>query len=227
MAEIDLEDNDLDTSAMAAAMGFSGFGSQNPTKKRKFNPNADAATSTLPKKPAGYSSTGANTAPLGQRRPMTLPPPSSSLPQRPGGLVGNAEEIDLEDGEVNHDAASLLALGDAHGEENGPAAKNGNDDHFAPNHHRRQGGRNSRSQGHPDTPWWENYYDQKCNENPWEELERQRGLSARGDWIPRRPRAGGPGGVASARETAAATATNDDVVAGAPQTALAALENAE
>lgn len=109
MAEISLEDDEvMDSSAMAEAMGFSGFGMQRPpSKKRKFNPHADAAVSA-PANGKVASTTGANMAPLGQRK-MRLPPPSSSdLPARPptsttadgaGAGVGKTDtgEIDLDD----------------------------------------------------------------------------------------------------------------------------------
>lgn len=126
MAEIILDDDEMmDSTAMAEAMGFSGFGMQNPpSKKRKFNPNADAAISAPAKnKPA--ASTGANTAPLGQR--MRLPPPSSDLPARPsaGGLIAgkktDTDEIDLDDG---GDEAEV----DSHESKNPAAGDNGNED---------------------------------------------------------------------------------------------------
>lgn len=103
MAEISLDhDEEMDSSAMAEAMGFSGFGMQRPpSKKRKFNPNADAAVSTAPMSKLA-SSTGANSAPLGQR--TRLPPPSSDLPARPSATAGktDTDEIDLDgEGDVS------------------------------------------------------------------------------------------------------------------------------
>ncbi|ROV92595.1 hypothetical protein VMCG_08906 [Cytospora schulzeri] len=82
------EELDADAAAMAEAMGFTGFGMRN--KKRKFNPNADSSVAEEPVVP---SFTGANTAPLGRRRPMNLPPPESE------GGGGNADEIDLDEEE--------------------------------------------------------------------------------------------------------------------------------
>ncbi|KAF3766263.1 hypothetical protein M406DRAFT_19912, partial [Cryphonectria parasitica EP155] len=139
-------DEDMDSTAMAEAMGFSGFGMQPGAKKRKFNPHADASVSGLPKKPSAAGSrntTGANSAPLGQR---SLPPPSASLPSRP------------------------------------PIAA-------VPRHaqNQRQSGRRMRGsdQNADDQPWWEGYYDAKMNQNPWERLEKQRGLEPRGTWLTR------------------------------------------
>lgn len=106
MSEISLDDEDnmMDASAMAEAMGFSGFGMQRPpSKKRKFNPNADAAVSAAPPKNKPASFTGANSAPLGQRT-RRAPSPTSDLPARPSATVDKTgtDEIDLDDeGDVN------------------------------------------------------------------------------------------------------------------------------
>lgn len=71
---------DDDTAAdMAAAMGFSSFGTQNPpSKKRKYNPNTDAVFSIDESK---LYSTGANSAPVAERR----------------APAANADEIALSD----------------------------------------------------------------------------------------------------------------------------------
>ncbi|ROV96913.1 hypothetical protein VSDG_04156 [Cytospora chrysosperma] len=84
------EELDADAAAMAEAMGFTGFGTTR-NKKRKFNPNADSSVAEEPSVP---SFTGANTAPLGQRRrpAMNLPPPASQ------GGGSNADEIGLDEG---------------------------------------------------------------------------------------------------------------------------------
>jgi hypothetical protein len=37
----------------------------------------------------------------------------------------------------------------------------------------------------PGTPWWTDYLDPSFNQNPWERLERNLGLDARGSWVPR------------------------------------------
>lgn len=42
-------------------------------------------------------------------------------------------------------------------------------------------------------PWWEGYLDPKFNENPWERLEKEKGLEARGGWVPRGTTTAGKG----------------------------------
>ncbi|KAI1358566.1 hypothetical protein F5Y08DRAFT_112186 [Xylaria arbuscula] len=83
-----------DATAMAAAMGFSSFGAQQPNKRRKFNPNTDAfvapdssstSTSALPfhrynQDGGHFATTGSNMIPLGARKQ-------------------NVDEIDLGDDE--------------------------------------------------------------------------------------------------------------------------------
>lgn len=223
--DFDLEDHDPDAAAMAEAMGFSGFGSQRPAK-RKFNANADAAVSSSPQeKKGGYvSKTGANNAPLGVRRPLNLPAPISNSS---GGIdeTRNAEEIDLEederglagadnrdaaDLEVKHkvidalqtpggyqseDADSMVAQPPTHTVvDNGPPGlpsrppTQQNSMQSQGRHQGRGGQEGARivgSVGTAATPWWEGYYDAKMNENPWEKLERERGLQPRGSWLAR------------------------------------------
>lgn len=109
MAEIILDDNGdevMDSSALAEAMGFSGFGTQRApsSKKRKFNPNADAAVDDSTTSDgnnvnfaAAASTTGANKAPLGPRRKMRLPPPSAAGETDLGDLSREEEEKEEED----------------------------------------------------------------------------------------------------------------------------------
>lgn len=224
--DFNLEDDDPDAAAMAEAMGFSGFGSQRPAK-RKFNANADAAVSSAPQeKKGGYvSKTGANNAPLGVRRPLNLPAPTSNSS---GGMADtrNAEEIDLEEddrglggaddqgvvdlevknkvtqalqtpgGYQSEDADSMVAQPPTHTVvDNGPPglpSRPPNQQIFMHSHGRHQG---RAGQGGPrhvgpvgtaGAPWWEGYYDAKMNENPWEKLERERGLQPRGTWLARK-----------------------------------------
>lgn len=108
MAEIILDDNGdevMDSSALAEAMGFSGFGTQRApsSKKRKFNPHADAAVDdttsdgTNVNVNVAASTTGANNAPLGQRRKMRLPPPSAAGETDLGDFGREEEEKEEED----------------------------------------------------------------------------------------------------------------------------------
>lgn len=246
-----LLDEEIDSAAMAEAMGFSGFGMQGASKKRKFNPHADAAVSGSlgRQKKAATTTTGANNAPLGER--SRLPPPSANLPARPpvvtalslGGGKGNADEIDLDDDEDGDNGPSLVTESaeatttttengyvghglsepqsidtsqpsrDSLPEEVGkaqakidiilasagnvsglPARPAGNPEFqgsFQKYNERFQPGRGARGPAHHagvavgGAPWWEGYYDSKMNENPWDILEKQRGLKSRGKWIPR------------------------------------------
>lgn len=47
----------------------------------------------------------------------------------------------------------------------------------------RGGGNEFRSAEETGAPWWEGYYDARMNENPWERLERDKGLQPRGAWL--------------------------------------------
>ncbi|KAK8141949.1 hypothetical protein G3M48_009579 [Beauveria asiatica] len=177
--------------AMAAAMGFSSFGAQNPpSRKRKYNPNNDAVVSI--DKPQRHG-TGANSAPVGERR---APPV-------------NADEIALDD-EVDNDddddgannngeavavgeaasASTDAAGGFAHGIGAGiaglpqrPAPARGG---FAGNQQRRGGAPRQASGGHHgmNKLWYEDYYDHFSNENPWAKLEEAAGLQPISTWFP-------------------------------------------
>ncbi|KAG6357769.1 hypothetical protein INS49_013648 [Diaporthe citri] len=201
MADIN-SDDDPDSAAMAEAMGFTGFGMQRATRKRKLTPPAQ---------------TGANNAPLGKRRPLNLPQPVVS------GGGGNAEEIDLDDdnddddgvgaqgdgGEAGEDVqaqAGLNALSftdapPATGRHQLPPKPQQQNHHHAGKAARHPGGRAGGGPGQ--VPWWERAWDPRLVgrmiENPWERLERQRGLGARGTWPTARvSRAGGDGDDAAA-----------------------------
>ncbi|KKY36527.1 hypothetical protein UCDDA912_g03437 [Diaporthe ampelina] len=208
MADI-ASDDDPDSAAMAEAMGFTGFGMQRAAnRKRKLTPP---------------SQTGANSAPLGKRRPLNLPEPVSA------GRGGNAEEIGLDDddddgsggdvgaqdggGEAGGDIWAQAGL-DALSVSDAPPAT-GPLQHQLPakpppqqqqqqqQQQQRQNQNQTRHAGkasrHPGggpgrTPWWEGEWDPRLVgrmvENPWERLEKQRGLEARGTW----PHGGGGGG---------------------------------
>lgn len=189
MADIN-SDDDPDSAAMAEAMGFTGFGMQRATRKRKLTPPAQ---------------TGANNAPLGKRRPLNLPQPVVS------GGGGNAEEIDLDD----DDDGDVGAQGDGREAEEDRQTQAGLDAlsftdappatgrHQLPpkpqqHHHagkaaRHPGGRAGGGPGQ--VPWWEREWDprlvDRMVENPWDRLEGQRGLGARGTWPTARGARGG------------------------------------
>lgn len=267
MAEIPLDDDDgsgSDSAAMMEAMGFTGFGMQRPTKKRKYDEQHHHDG-------AGFdaaSGTGANTAPLGERRGIgpALPSRGSGLPARPGrkktatGVGGSrdADEIDLDDGggdddddnqqdaggngaDVEDGGAEVSARGagpqyidtsrPSRGylpEEledmemqakidaimtaavGGQSGYSNQHQYQQPQHqqHRQQQPprhRPTHQQGGGGTPWWEGYYDAKMNENPWEKLERERGLQPRGAWVARGA-AAGPGRADRAQAAAGGAA---------------------
>lgn len=219
-------DSDPDSAAMAEAMGFTGFGMQRASRKRKLTPP---------------SHTGANSAPLGKRRPLNLPQPVAS--GGGGGVSSNAEEIglDFDDddnvepigdrGEVLPDMQAQAAGLDALSVNDVPP---GTGTGGLPQHHslppkpqqqqQQQQGQHhhaGKAPRHPggrvggggpgQVPWWEREWDprlvDRMVENPWDRLERQRGLGARGTWpTPRGARGGGddaavPGGGVGAAGT--------------------------
>lgn len=95
------DDEDEDAQAMAAAMGFSGFGKA-AMKKRKFNSATDAFVegqelAKLDKGGKKGQGSGGNTIPLGKPRLFGVVPalaPSKSE-QGNGQIVENGDEIDL------------------------------------------------------------------------------------------------------------------------------------
>ncbi|KAJ6784911.1 hypothetical protein PWT90_02384 [Aphanocladium album] len=186
-------DADDDTAAaMAAAMGFSSFGAQNPSsKKRKYNHNNDAVVSIDNTQSHG---TGANSAPLAERR---APP-------------ANADEIALDDDDDDDDEADDGAHDGGHasaanssgnasadagsgippgigagiaGLPQRPAPPHGG---FPGHQQRRGGGPRHGSGGHHgiNKLWYEDYYDHFSNENPWAKLEKAAGLEPISTWVP-------------------------------------------
>lgn len=204
MADVN-SDSDPDSAAMAEAMGFTGFGMQR-SKKRKLTPP---------------SHTGANSAPLGKRRPLNLPQPVASG----AGAGSNAEEIglDFDDddtveligdrGEVLPDVQTQAAGFDALSVNDVPPGMGGLQQHHSlppkpqqqqgQHHHVGKAGRHpgGRAGGGPgQVPWWEREWDprlvDRMVENPWDRLEKQRGLGARGTWPTPRGTRGGDGAAA-------------------------------
>jgi hypothetical protein len=96
------ESSEDEAEAMAKAMGFSSFGTQGPTKKRKFNPKTDAMVegqelASLDRGGKKGQGSGGNKIPLGKPRVLGVAPKS------------NQEEIELdeEDGEPAYIDTSL------------------------------------------------------------------------------------------------------------------------
>jgi hypothetical protein len=85
-------DSDEEAEAMAKAMGFSSFGNQGSTKKRKFNPSTDAVVegqelAAIHKGGKNGQGSGGNQIPLGKSRVFG------------GGPIQNADMIVLDDEE--------------------------------------------------------------------------------------------------------------------------------
>ncbi|KAL7822221.1 hypothetical protein V8C26DRAFT_291491 [Trichoderma gracile] len=197
---------DDDEAAMAQAMGFSSFGTQPRAQKRKYNPHADAVTSsdsaTAQRAAAAAkpSATGTNSTPLGVAASKKHDP-----------AAANADEIDLDEDEAqakdaegtnnvdNGDPSagvseeqpiqsSTPALVRPPGLPNRPppgittTSSSGGHHHQTRTNHRRE----------DDDSWSEGYYDPQSNENPWRRLEEAKGLQPLGTWL-------APGHRASAR----------------------------
>lgn len=204
MADID---DDTDSAAMAEAMGFTGFGMQR-SKKRKLTPPAQ---------------TGANNAPLGKRRPLNLPQPVVS--GGGGGNAEEIDLDDDDDGDVegvqedggeaeDEDVQAQAGLDALTFSDAAPTPATARPHHSLPprpqqqqqnqHHHAGKGGRHpgARAGGRPgQAPWWEGEWDPRLVarmvENPWDRLEKQRGLGARGTW-PATTRGARDGGDAAA-----------------------------
>ncbi|KAK7432333.1 hypothetical protein QQZ08_001285 [Neonectria magnoliae] len=152
--------SDDDQALMAQALGFASFGAQgHPNKKRRKNPRADA-TRIAGQRP---SVTGANSTALG-------PAPTTR---------SNADEIALDDD--GEDAPAPAQVRPASLPQR-PAAPSGgsasrNQAPFRP--------APQRSQDPSPGPWYEGHYDPMSNENPWDRIEKTRGLSSIGSWVPR------------------------------------------
>ncbi|KAF5001036.1 hypothetical protein FGRMN_1321 [Fusarium graminum] len=149
---MDPADNDMEApdEALMAQMGFSSFGATSPpSKRRRYNPNADAAL------PSQASATGANSTALGTHF--------------------NNNEIALESDEEEDDKSGQQVPAQVR-----PAAL---PQRPAPAHAPHQG-QHAAPLESKDT-WYIGYYDHLSNENPWDRIEKARGLTTRGTWIPR------------------------------------------
>ncbi|KAI1382806.1 uncharacterized protein F4822DRAFT_97572 [Hypoxylon trugodes] len=204
-----MEDSEDTAAAMAQAMGFSSFGAQhNSNKRRKFNPRADAvvastSTSTIPLHHNGAVqevSSGSNATPLGVR-------------------TRNPDEVDLGDDEDETDFSNNVSRSSPKNADDPEpqyldtsrpptvATDDPNDDIQSKidtilgepsirtfpmfgtgDGSRSRGGHTGnqvhRSHGHGSgDKWWEDYYDPSSNVNPWDRLEQSKGLEPRGSWM--------------------------------------------
>ncbi|CEI70199.1 hypothetical protein FVEN_g1274 [Fusarium venenatum] len=150
---MDSSDNDVEAvdEALMAQMGFSSFGAASPpSKRRRYNPNADASL------PSKSSATGANSTAL--------------------GTGSNTDEIALDDDDNEDEKekpgqkASAQARPASLPQRPAPASVPRQGQHSVP-HERRD-------------DWYIGYYDSLSNANPWERIEKARGLTTRGTWVP-------------------------------------------
>lgn len=198
--------------SMAAMLGFSSFGQNRPSKKRRFNTHADDAitsndSQTSPNLFAGPlpTTTGANSLPVHPRYDSRQPPP------QPADLATLDVKVDSS-GKIIFPRDTDIETVKAYIASKSPGGVLPAD--FDPYNLDDQSweiegetepaidvppGRWGRANTPPfpgDTPsaqpqWYDNYYDRNSNENPWERLERERGIAAVGLW----PEAGGRGAV--------------------------------
>ncbi|KAK2591487.1 hypothetical protein QQS21_010833 [Conoideocrella luteorostrata] len=173
-----------DATAMAQAMGFSSFGTQDPPqKKRRYNAATDAVTSTQQhlQERNRQSATGSNSTPLG-----TLKQPAA-----------NSDEIDLHDDD--EDGNSGIAASHRPAEEVpqaitappvGLPARPAPGTGFVGSASKPSSqGRSEKNPRRHNELWYQGYYDSTSNENPWERLEKAMGLESKGVWVPRQTHA--------------------------------------
>ncbi|KJZ80197.1 hypothetical protein HIM_00047 [Hirsutella minnesotensis 3608] len=172
-----------DENAMAAMMGFSAFGGQDrPQKKRRYNGNADAAQE--------YPQTVAQAGQTASHHPAQAGSSGSGA----AGPAMNNDEISLDDEDDNAPQNANVPARPSHETLNGltarpaslpqrpppPSAVSGPafDAPRGPAHHHGQ---------HQHDAWrgprFEGCYDPRSNENPWERLEKAKGLPSLGSWI--------------------------------------------
>lgn len=201
---MDFEDSDqeAEAAAMAQMMGFTAFGSQAPpSKKRRYNPRADAVADSGEAGPPAPWGTGANTMPLLPRSVLRGEGQVEASAAGEGGEVGqggqSASEVGAGGGESeasgrgdgdddpapqyidtsrspirtgeDQTSSSLPATAPGYGEHRTAGRSGGGGSGFAPGKR----------------IWWTDYYDPSSNENPWEFLEKARGLEPVGPWLPR------------------------------------------
>lgn len=152
---MDPSDNDVEAvdEALMAQMGFSSFGAASPpSKRRRYNPNADALL------PSKSSATGANSTAL--------------------GTGSNTNEIVLDgddDDNQNEDKSGRQVPAQERPaslpQRPAPASAPRQGQHSVP-HERKE-------------TWYIGYYDHLSNGNPWEKIEKARGLTSRGTWLSR------------------------------------------
>lgn len=184
---------DDDAAAMAAAMGFSSFGTQShPAKKRKFNSATDAFVegqelASLDKGGKKGQGSGGNDIPLGRSRILGAKK-EELVAEKEGEIdLGEEEEAGGQWLDTSEPApAEMEAL--RREQERVASSAMG---HHLPQRpanpippslsHRQQ----QHERGQKDHLWYVGYHDPSFNENPWARLEKEHGLEAVGTWIER------------------------------------------
>ena len=187
---------------MAQMMGFSTFGATQD-KKRKYNPNADAATGT----PAPASAAAGCPRVDGVKRGRLSGRPSAVKQttrrrrrrriQMRSTWTSSATLRRLQQTLWRRESRShqawrrraQLACQSVHPPAVGLFASPFTEPLPSQQRHDRQPNNNDPSRG----PWYEGYYDPSSNENPWARLEMAMDLPPKGTWIPR----GNPSTVAA------------------------------
>ncbi|KAI0846471.1 hypothetical protein F5Y00DRAFT_142094 [Daldinia vernicosa] len=207
-----MEETEDTTAAMAQAMGFSSFGAQaNSNKRRKFNPRADAvvaSTSTSIPHHISEAKSGSNAIPLGVRSKnedeITLEDDEAASLTDSRKYFPRNEPVDDElgpqylDTSRPPDIAAVDPTGGAMSDTKIDATTGDYTGHivgakssaastswgFVSQDSGRGGYQARESQGHePGKKWWDDYYDPSSNINPWERLEHIKGLGPRGNWM--------------------------------------------
>lgn len=201
---MDASEFDDDAAAMAQAMGFSSFGAQDdhPSKKRRYNPRADASTdmpATLPSAARPSPATGANadeislndddedsTAPQGTALAYVQTQIDEMIKNNAGG---GADSSTAQPPAGGHGVGNGFSLpnrpnpswGTQMGSPPQPSERGGHDRGRG-----RRGGGHGQHQhgagGESGKPWYDGYYDTRSNENPWQQLEKDAGLQPLGSW---------------------------------------------
>ncbi|KAK5660727.1 hypothetical protein OQA88_12092 [Cercophora sp. LCS_1] len=161
---------DDDAQAMAAAMGFSSFGTQDqnrPSKKRRFN--NDAIIAGLPPKPAH---SGANSLPLHPRESSSTASSQSPISPQEATTSPAAAATTTQNPTPT---PALPPKPDTTNFSQPPPHSRGNQNNNRP-------GRNN---PHNNKEWYLDYYDPSSNTNPWDRLEQNLGLSSLSTtWLP-------------------------------------------
>jgi hypothetical protein len=177
-----------ESSAMAAAMGFSSFGSQGPAKKRKFNPKTDALVDgqeleALDRGGKKGQGSGGNTIPLGKARVFGQGPAPNdeiALDEEPQYLDTSLPAPADEAREMQERIDGILAgLDEAEGGVVAPGPQ-----HLAgpPSLDAASVASTRGPRGQRNDLWYMGYFDAASVENPWARLEGEKGLEVRGSW---------------------------------------------